>query len=62
MMQINILCPFFVELTEEERLCSVFQQGSVTAHTAVHEVFGDRIVSHGHSPDLTGYGFYLWEL
>jgi hypothetical protein len=30
----NILHPFFAELTEEERLYSVFQKDSATAHTA----------------------------
>jgi hypothetical protein len=30
----NILSPFFAELTEEERLYSVFQQDSATAHMA----------------------------
>jgi hypothetical protein len=28
----NILSPFFTKLTEEERLYSVFQQNSATAH------------------------------
>jgi len=43
-------CPFFDEPTEED-LYVVFQQNSLTAHTAharlysLREVFGDRIIS-----------------
>jgi hypothetical protein len=58
----NILSPFFAELMEEERLYSVFQQDSTTAHMAhisleaLRELFSDLIISHGlwppHSPDL----------
>jgi RNAse (barnase) inhibitor barstar len=49
----NILHPFFAELTEKERLYSVFQQDSATAHTAhvsleaLWEVFDDRVISRG---------------
>jgi hypothetical protein len=67
----NILSPFFAELTEEERLYSVFQQDSATAHMAkinfeaLREVFTDSIISRGlwppRSPDLTPCDFYLWE-
>jgi hypothetical protein len=48
----NFLIPFFAELAEEERLCSVFQLDSATAHMAyvsletLWKVFGDRIISH----------------
>ncbi|PNF39429.1 hypothetical protein B7P43_G11780, partial [Cryptotermes secundus] len=54
-----ILGQFFPELTEEERLCDWFQQGSATAHTArtsmsMHEIFGDS------SPDLNPCEFIFW--
>jgi hypothetical protein len=45
--------PFFSDLTEEERLHSVFQQGTATAHKAhasfktMCEVFGDHAIRHG---------------
>jgi hypothetical protein len=66
----NILNPFFAELTEEERLYSVFQQDSAAAHMAhasleaLWDVFSDCVISHGfwlpYSPDLTSCDFYLW--
>jgi hypothetical protein len=66
----NILSPFFAELTEEERLYSVFQQDSATAYTAcisleaLRMVSGNRIINRGlrppHSPDLTPCDFYFW--
>jgi len=52
----NILCPFFVDLTEEERLYGVFQQDTATAHMAhasleaLRKVFGHRVISHGLRP------------
>jgi hypothetical protein len=53
---INVLSQFFAELTEEERLYSVFQQDYAAAHTAhasleaLWEVFGDHIISCGLLP------------
>lgn len=47
----NILSPFFMEITEEERLYGVFQQDSVRAYMAhmsletLQEVFDDCIIS-----------------
>jgi hypothetical protein len=48
----NFLSPFFTQLTEEERLCYVFQQDSATAHMAyisleaLQEVYGNYTISH----------------
>jgi hypothetical protein len=57
-------------LTEEERLYSVFQHDSATAHIAhvsleaLQEVFEDHVISCGlwppRSSDLTPCDFYLW--
>jgi hypothetical protein len=65
-----VLGQFFSELTEEERLCGLFQQDSATAHTArmsmqaLSNVFRDRIVSSdifpACSPDLKPYDFFFW--
>jgi hypothetical protein len=66
----NILELFFQILTEEEKQHAYFQQDNTTAHTsqhsmgALHEIFGERIISQGlwplHSPDLSVCDFYLW--
>jgi hypothetical protein len=66
----NILESFFQILTEEEKQHAHFQQDNATAHTsqhsmeALHEIFGERIISRGLwppcSPDLSVCDFYLW--
>jgi hypothetical protein len=60
----------FLEFTEEERICGMFQQDSATAHTAripvqaLSDAFGDRIISSNiwlvHSPDLNRCEFSFW--
>jgi hypothetical protein len=67
---INILRPFFAELTEQERLYGVFWQDSTTAHTAhisleaLRKVLGDRVIRRGlwHPgfPDLTNTLWFLF--
>jgi hypothetical protein len=52
----NILCPFFVDVTDEERLYGVLQQDTATAYMAhanleaLRKVFGHRVISHGLRP------------
>jgi hypothetical protein len=55
----NILCPFFVDVTDEERLYGVLQQDTATAYMAymahanleaLRKVFGHHVISHGLRP------------
>lgn len=69
----QILEPFFLELSPNEKFHGYFQQDGATAHTAnatinrITEVFEDRIISRNcpvpwpaRSPDLNPCDFYLW--
>jgi hypothetical protein len=62
----NILEPFLQTPTEEEKQYAYFQQDNASQHSmeALHEIFGERIISRGlwppRSPDLSVRDFYLW--